>query len=59
MGSDLSVYKKQKAVPTVEIFLDDVQALNYAISELKELVKEGCTDLELYKMVIEQDLKYL
>jgi len=43
----------------VTLLLSDVYEINTAIKELKELVKEGCTDIELYKFVIEQDLKYL
>ena len=55
MGSDLL----KKSLPTTVCLLSDVYDVNQAIGLLKELVKSGCTDLELYKMVIEQDLRTL
>jgi len=58
MGSDLSRFNN-KPVQTVTLLLEEVCKINKAIETLKALIKEGCQDLELYKIVIEQDLKYL
>ena len=57
MGSDLNRFKKPE--PTTICLQKEVYDVNQAIMALKELVKEGCTDIELYKIIIEQDLKYL
>lgn len=58
MGSDLNRFNN-KPVPTVTLLLEEVCEINKAIETLKALIKEECQDLELYKIVIEQDLKYL
>jgi len=58
LGSDLNRFNN-KPVPTVTLLLEEVCEINKAIETLKALIKEECQDLELYKIVIEQDLKYL
>ena len=55
----MTMYKHQNAVNNITRTQEELCEVNKAIKTLKALVNEGCTDIELYKIVIEQDLKYI